>query len=335
MSSRKNLLPLIGIAFSLVILVIVASLFNFNLSMILSINPIYFLLATISSVAVLLLQGLRFKFIIEKFTSKGPYSLSESLAVRIGSQFVAMTTPAYVGGEVARAAWLTTKGIAPGTALWLPYIEIIFDVYSTGIFSLLSGILALSEGLSFLGSILSLLSSLMLALMTLVIFVSRSGKIRIPAFISRLATRILGERRGSQVVEKADSALLELKEAANTTLNRKNTIKLFYLSIYTILLALLTGSTLYFIAAGLSINLGFFQSLLVVFASVILGNLPITFGGAGLAEAGVYYYCSLAFGISSWPMVFAWRMASYIIPLIISGLSGSYVLHRFVNQKSN
>lgn len=322
-----------GIAISIVILAIVASLFNFNISIVLSINPFYFLLALASSLLVLLVQGLRFRFIIDTFTDKGPFKMRESIIVRIGSQFVAMTTPAYVGGEVARAAWLATKGIPAGTALWLPYIEIIFDVYSTGLFSFLAGIIALNYGRIFLGTILTLLSAIMLFLMTLVIFLSRSERLRIPNFLKKMAIRILGEKRGNSMIEKADTAIMELKEASRVTLTKKNIKHLFYISIYTTILALLTGSSLFFIAKGLGLNVDLYQSLLAVFASVILGNLPITFGGAGLAEAGVYYYSSLVLGVSSWPMVFAWRLASYIIPLAITGLSATITLRRYINSK--
>jgi uncharacterized protein (TIRG00374 family) len=326
-------LPVLGIAISIVILAIVASLFNFNISIVLSINPFYFLLALASSLLVLLVQGLRFRFIIDTFTDKGPFKMRESIIVRIGSQFVAMTTPAYVGGEVARAAWLATKGIPAGTALWLPYIEIIFDVYSTGLFSFLAGIIALNYGRIFLGTILTLLSAIMLFLMTLVIFLSRSERLRIPNFLKKMAIRILGEKRGNSMIEKADTAIMELKEASRVTLTKKNIKHLFYISIYTTILALLTGSSLFFIAKGLGLNVDLYQSLLAVFASVILGNLPITFGGAGLAEAGVYYYSSLVLGVSSWPMVFAWRLASYIIPLAITGLSATITLRRYINSK--
>jgi uncharacterized protein (TIRG00374 family) len=326
-------LPVLGIAISIVILAIVASLFNFNISIVLSINPFYFLLALASSLLVLLVQGLRFRFIIDTFTDKGPFKMRESIIVRIGSQFVAMTTPAYVGGEVARAAWLATKGIPAGTALWLPYIEIIFDVYSTGLFSFLAGIIALNYGRIFLGTILTLLSAIMLFLMTLVIFLSRSERLRIPNFLKKMAIRILGEKRGNSMIEKADTAIMELKQASRVTLTKKNIKHLFYISIYTTILALLTGSSLFFIAKGLGLNVDLYQSLLAVFASVILGNLPITFGGAGLAEAGVYYYSSLVLGVSSWPMVFAWRLASYIIPLAITGLSATITLRRYINSK--
>ncbi len=332
-SPSRRFLPVLGIAISIVILAIVASLFDFNIGMVLSINPFYFLLALTSSLLVLLIQGLRFRFIIDTFTDKGPFKMGESITVRIGSQFVAMTTPAYVGGEVARAAWLTTKGIPAGTALWLPYIEIIFDVYSTGVFSFLAGIIALNDGRVFLGTILTLLSVLMLLLMTLVILLSRSKRLIIPNFMKKIAIRILGEKRGNSIIEKADTALMDLKEASKITLTRKNIRHLFYISFYTIVLAILTGSSLFFIAKGLSLNIDLYQSLLAVFASVILGNLPVTFGGAGLAEAGVYYYSSLIFGVSSWPMVFAWRLASYIIPLIITGLSATITLRRYVNSK--
>jgi len=49
-----------------------------------------------------------------------------------------------------------------------------------------------------------------------------------------------------------------------------------------------------------------------------LGVLPITVGGAGLTEAGVYLYMERVLEIDSWSSVIKWRIATYYITLIIT-----------------
>jgi uncharacterized protein (TIRG00374 family) len=322
-------LPVLGILLSLTILGIVASQFNYNFGSILSIQPLYLALALSSSVILLLLQGLRFRYVVDSFTEKGPFPVVESLAIRLGSQFVAMTTPAYVGGEVARAAWLTTRGVPGGAALWLPYTEIIFDVISTDIIAFTAGIVALLASQFFLGSVLTLMSAVMLVLIIVVVRLARSESVHVPHAVSFLLVRLLGVRRGGWLTERGNKLLLEFRYASIATFNRGNLSKLAWISLYTAAIVLSTAACLFFTAAGLGVHLTLYQASLAVFASIILGNLPVTFGGSGLAEVGVYYYTSLVFGISSWPLVFAWRVASYVLPLFITGVTASVALRKY------
>jgi uncharacterized protein (TIRG00374 family) len=320
---------LIGVVVSLVILAIVAKQFGYNFETVFEIKPAYLALAMATSVGVLLIQGLRFRYVVTSFAGVNHLPLTESLTVRIGSQFVAMTTPAYFGGEFARAAWLTKKGVSGGTALWLPYIEIIFDVFGTGIVAFIGGLVALSYGHPFLGGILVLMSTIMLSLMVFVINFSRSSRFHFPAFIIRFTHRVAGQRRGSWLEGWGTKLFEELRAASSNTLNSAHKRGILWTSMYTLLIIILTGACLVFTAQGLGIHLNFYEATLAVFASIMLGNLPITFGGSGLAEIGVYYYTSLVFGISSWPMVFAWRVSSYIMPLIVTWGAATVSLHRY------
>lgn len=322
-------LPLLGIVISLVILAIVANQFGYNFQVVFRIKPVYLILAMCTSAGVLLLQGLRFRYVVHAFADIENLPLMESLTVRMGSQFVAMTTPAYVGGEFARAAWLTKKGVSGGTALWLPYIEIIFDVFATGIVAVIGGLLALKEGQLFLGGVLTLMSAVMLGLMILAINYSRSSRFRFPSFLVKMTHRVAGEHHASWLQSWGTKLFNELRVASSNTLNSAHKTAIFWTSLYTLLITLLTGGTLVFTAQGLGIPLNFYEATLAVFASIMLGNLPVTFGGSGLAELGVYYYSSIVFGVSSWPMVFAWRVSSYIMPLVVTWAAATISLHRY------
>jgi len=61
-------------------------------------------------------------------------------------------------------------------------------------------------------------------------------------------------------------------------------------------------------------------------ASTALANLPITIGGSGLAELGIWAYISNLSGVptletlasdSQLNVIIAWRIATYHVPLVI------------------
>jgi hypothetical protein len=80
------------------------------------------------------------------------------------------------------------------------------------------------------------------------------------------------------------------------------------------------------LADAVGSNIGLFDSLMATSASIILATLPITIGGSGLAELGIWAYISNLNSIphftdvikdSQLNVIIAWRIASYHIPLVI------------------
>ncbi|MEM0288294.1 MAG: hypothetical protein QXG05_09050, partial [Nitrososphaerota archaeon] len=63
--SYLKFLPPAGIILSLAILFAIASQFRYNFSTIFSINPLFLLLAFISSILLLIVQAVRFKYIVD------------------------------------------------------------------------------------------------------------------------------------------------------------------------------------------------------------------------------------------------------------------------------
>jgi uncharacterized membrane protein YbhN (UPF0104 family) len=80
------------------------------------------------------------------------------------------------------------------------------------------------------------------------------------------------------------------------------------------------------LADSVGSNVSLFDSLMATSASTALSTLPITIGGSGLAELGIWAYVSNINGIpdfadvikdSQLNVIIAWRIASYHIPLVI------------------
>ena len=86
------------------------------------------------------------------------------------------------------------------------------------------------------------------------------------------------------------------------------------------------GISFLVLADSVGQHVGFFQSFMATSASTALSTLPITIGGSGLAELGVWAYIT---NISTIPnltdvlnssqlsVIIAWRIATYHVPLVI------------------
>lgn len=56
-----------------------------------------------------------------------------SVFARVSSDFVSLSTPAFIGGEAVRLAWLKAHGAGLGKAAWVIFLEIYLDVASTAL----------------------------------------------------------------------------------------------------------------------------------------------------------------------------------------------------------
>ena len=77
--------------------------------------------------------------------------------MRIGSEFVSLTTPSLIGGVVVRAAWLSQKGVDSGKAFWIAHFEVLLDVYVGSIFALAAAVYAFLKGATLIGTTISLI----------------------------------------------------------------------------------------------------------------------------------------------------------------------------------
>src|ERR1700689_1348098 len=71
-------------------------------------------LAAAASVARLFVQALRFRVIASGLAGDPKPKLTGATIARMGSEFIAMSTPSEVGGPVLRAAWLSGRGVESG-----------------------------------------------------------------------------------------------------------------------------------------------------------------------------------------------------------------------------
>lgn len=286
-----------------------------------------FLMAVLFSLAKVFLQAYRFKYFVDKFLGYKVSSSFKLISVRIGSEFVTNTTPSYIGGEIVRIAWLTKNKVPAGIAAWITTMEIIADVFVGTILALFAGIIALYNGAILIGTIIILISSFIFGFWLIVIILSAYYNIQLPKVITKLVRRFLSYERSDKIINYTNTAISDLCTMSRENFNSKRTIKIFFVGMVLTFFAFACLGASFLVLGGLiESDLGLYDSILATAASTELGSLPITVGGSGLTEIGLWAYVS---GLNNLPslnevlkdshldVIISWRIASYHIPLMI------------------
>ena len=286
-----------------------------------------FLMAVLFSLAKVFLQAYRFKYFVDKFLGYKVSSSFKLIFVRIGSEFVTNTTPSYIGGEIVRIAWLTKNKVPAGIAAWITTMEIIADVFVGTILALFAGIIALYNGAILIGTIIILISSFIFGFWLIVVILSAHYNIQLPKVITKLVRRFLSYERSDKIINYTNTAISDLCTMSRENFNSKRTIKIFFVGmVFTFFAFACLGASFLVLGGLIESDLGLYDSILATAASTELGSLPITVGGSGLTEIGLWAYVS---GLNNLPslnevlkdshldVIISWRIASYHIPLMI------------------
>lgn len=290
-----------------------------------------FVFSAMSVMGKYLLQAIRFKYFIRKFIGHNVSSTGETLCASLGGQFVTQTTPSYVGGELVRIAWLTRKGIAAGKAAWITTMEIVADVFVGTFLAFMAGVISILHGGYFIGVIVILISIPTFAFWFLLIFFSARRVLRLPRFSLRIVQKFVSKEKAERSINSINTAIADLCYMSRQNFNSKATGKTFAVGIaITFMAFILQGVSFMVLIDAVGPYLGLFSSVMATSASTALSNLPITIGGSGLAELGMWAYIS---NLNSLPslhditmnshlnVIIAWRIASYHVPLIITWIA--------------
>ncbi len=318
---------LLAIPVSIVPFVIIALTFNISIENLLAVGIIPFTGAAIAMACKLFTQGLKFNYLVKKFL--GPVDVNwKTISVRIGSEFVTSTTPSFVGGELVRIMWLSKKGIPVGKASWVTIIEIVTEVLVAGILAIIAAAFSFAYGAYIVGIAILAISLPVTGLWATLFFLSSKKTFQIPGMLYRIITRV-GKERSAQRLDKVNVWMKEICDMSRQTLHTQQIKKAFVVSM---IISAFTWSfyslSFMIIANGAGYVIDFFHSLLATMASNAIGNLPITIGGSGLTEFGIWAYIghlnTLTFEATKNTLqlnfVIAWRIATYHVGLVISWL---------------
>ncbi len=290
-----------------------------------------FLASAGAAITKMLLQAIRFKYFIKQFIGYDVSSTTKTISARFAGEFVTQTTPSYVGGEFVRIAWLTKNGVAPGKAAWVATMEIIADVFVGSMLAFLAGGLALYKGGSIVGIIVILVTIPTFGVWLALVLLSAKRILRLPSFAQRVAEKFLSKEKAENLINSANYAIADLCKMSRENFNSKRAFGTFAVGMaITFGAFVFQGISFMVLANAVESRVGFFDSLMAVSASTAVANLPVTIGGSGLAEFGIWAYLSNLNGIptlgsivkdSQLNVIIAWRIASYHVPLVISWIS--------------
>ncbi len=246
---------------------------------------------------------------------------------RIAGEFVTQTTPSFIGGEIVRIAWLIKNGVPAGKAAWVATAEIIADVFAGSILAFIAGGMAIFGGGSFIGILVIVVAIPTFCFWFLVVILSASRNMQLPKFALRLINKFLSKERSDRLINSTNIALADLCKMSRENFTSFNSVKVLSVGMAITFVAFaFQGISFLVLADSVGHHVGFFQSFMATSASTSLSTLPITIGGSGLAELGVWAYIT---NISTIPdltdvlnssqlsVIIAWRIATYHVPLVV------------------
>jgi hypothetical protein len=305
---------ILGIISTLSISLIIIYVFNIPLHEITAFTLQLLLLSLIISLIRLISQAVRFYILLRLF-SNADFKFSESILMRGSSEFFALTTLPFLADEAARTFMLIEKGLPPTTSFSIAFTELILDTVVGAILSFPSGLYALMLRERVLAVIILLISLLQITLSLMFIVFSKEKRIH---FLEKIKPFIAGRKHSSQLITSMlKDGAREYSRILGSIFSTKYIVYLTLLVMLTIIVILTPAIILYGILLEYGYN-SFLNALYAFRSGEILGLLPVTIGGAGLTEAGVYLYMERVLGIDSWSSVIKWRIATYYITLIIT-----------------
>jgi uncharacterized membrane protein YbhN (UPF0104 family) len=162
--------------------------------------------------------------------------------------------------------------------------------------------------------------------LSLLLFSARRN-LRLPSFAQRLMQRFMAKEKAESFVNSANSAIADLCKMSRENFNSARAIRTFAIGMaITFVAFVFQGLSFMVLANAVGSDIGMFDSLMATAASTAVANLPITIGGSGLAELGIWAYITNLQGVpeleslasdSQLNVIIAWRIATYHVPLVI------------------
>ncbi len=310
---------------SIVPFIIIAIQFKVTPEDIFAVGLIPFIAAFAAMMCKLFLQGVKFHYIINKFHGSLE-SLWRTIFVRIGSEFVTLTTPMFVGGEVVRIYWMNKRGVTTAKASWIGIFEIVTEVLAAGLLSITAGVFAILNGYVAIGVTVLACATPIVGMWAGLFFLTAKRTFQVPKSLANFIVKIRKEK-GQHYLNKTNQWMDDICAMSRENLHAREAKKAFSVSLLISLASwLVFGLSFMLISMGTENTIHAMESIFAVMAGNAIGNLPITVGGSGLTEFGVWAYLNhlsdfkleLPQNSVEWDTIIAWRIATYQMPIPIA-----------------
>ena len=315
---------IISIAISVIPFLIISLQFDISIEDILTVSVIPFFTSLIFMMIRLIIQGIKFNYLVKKFLGNIGSPL-QIILIRMGSEFVTLTTPMFIGGEIVRIAWLKKNRVDTSNASWVTILEIVTDVLAVSIFAIFAGILAFLNNSILIGTLIFVTTIPILSIWTILFFFSSKKTFSVPNIISDITIKLM-KQKGTKYIDKTNQWIEDICTLSKNNFKTNKTKNAFIISLSLSFLAWsFYGISFIFIADDLGYSVSFIDSILAVMAANAIGNVPITVGGSGLAELGIWGYLenleTLTFDLPEnklWNAIIIWRISTYHVPIAIT-----------------
>jgi len=311
---------LLATLISLASIIIILKYTNANLSweIISRVDVRFLVLAVILHVCSWIFYSIRLKLL----TSMAGHEISLRLSLKttLASNLLAAVTPSSAGGEPLRIKILADDGMSYGSATAVAVgerlMDSVFFVSSLALFLMVSGFFT-GFGLK--------IGAIFLVLLFLFLIFLRQLVIR-PKRIARLMEWIKKKTGNRPIVLSIEREVWLFRDAgiqlARETLRRTPVMAavtaLIWMSDFLVPSALLVG---------MGADPSFLLSITAQIILAIIGLLPLTPGGSGVAELSMsYLYSMFVPPVLLGPLVILWRVATYFSNIVVgAAFAGAYI----------
>jgi glycosyltransferase 2 family protein len=325
----------VGLALSSTFVIAISFFSGVTLSDFAAFGLIPFVVAGTLSALRLVVQVLRYRVTVFGLSGIPRSNFKDLAIVRVGSEFVSLTTPSLIGGVVVRAAWLAQRGVDSGRAFWIAYFEVLLDVYVGSVFALVAAVFAVSKGATLIGSTIAGIVIFQLILYTIIFLIpALRGVPMFPKPLLKVAQYFVGGTRAKSLEDRINNATRTFSVSARSILRHDALPLVLKAFALTLVDALLLGLSLWVILTRSGLNVSLPLSAVISYGVSTIAFLPISIGGSGVAEFAMHSYLSSVLGFNSWTAVIIWRIASFQFLLIPTSIA-FLVLLRKVTRHGN
>ncbi|MFI5420567.1 MAG: YbhN family protein, partial [Nitrososphaerales archaeon] len=281
-----------------------------------------------------LVQVLRYRVTVFGLSGVPRSNFKGLSIVRIGSEFVSLTTPSLIGGVVVRAAWLVQKGVDSGKAFWIAYFEVLMDVYVGSLFAIAAAVFAFVKGATIIGSTIVAIVAFQLIFYTIIFLIpALRGLPVFPNRLFKIAEYFVGGTKAKTLESKINQATKTFSLSARSILKREALPIVLKAAALTVVDALLLGLALWIILNRAGLNIDPVLSIVNSFGVSTIAFIPISIGGSGVAELTMHAFLSGVFNFNSWTAVLIWRIVSFQFLLIPSGIAFAFLMRKTIWAK--
>jgi uncharacterized membrane protein YbhN (UPF0104 family) len=214
------------------------------------------------------------------------------------------------------------------------------------ILAFVAGAVAIYNGGGFIGLTVILVAIPTVTFWLALVILSAKRNLMLPKFFAKILKKFISVDKADRILNSTNLAIADLCKMSRENFNSIHVVRIFIIGIgITFIAFVLQAISFLVLANAAGFHIGLFESLLATSASTVISTIPITIGGSGLAELGIWAYISNLNGIpslrdltrgSELNIIIAWRIASYHIPLLVMWVAlMRMTMYRFSFRKKN